>query len=78
MLNLSASDDVAGKYAYLRGLVAQQSARCMAAYVYAGAGYGESSTDLVFDGKAIIAEKRPHTPRGCEMAVRDSACGGRR
>lgn len=56
ILNLSASDDVAGKYAYLRGLVAQQSARCMAAYVYAGAGYGESSTDLVFDGKAIIAE----------------------
>ena len=56
ILNLSASDDVIGKYAYLRGLVAQQSARCMAAYVYAGAGYGESSTDLVFDGKAIIAE----------------------
>lgn len=56
MLNLSASDDVIGKYAYLRGLIAQQSARCMAAYVYAGAGYGESSTDLVFDGKAIIAE----------------------
>ncbi|MDE6199508.1 MAG: NAD(+) synthase, partial [Muribaculaceae bacterium] len=56
MLNLSASDDVIGKYAYLRGLVAQQSARCMTAYVYAGAGYGESSTDLVFDGKAIVAE----------------------
>lgn len=56
ILNLSASDDVIGKYAYLRGLIAQQSARCMAAYVYAGAGYGESSTDLVFDGKAIIAE----------------------
>lgn len=56
ILNLSASDDVIGKYAYLRGLIAQQSARCMAAYVYAGAGYGESSTDLVFDGKAIVAE----------------------
>lgn len=56
MLNLSASDDVIGKYAYLRGLIAQQSARCLCAYVYAGAGYGESSTDLVFDGKAIIAE----------------------
>lgn len=56
ILNLSASDDVIGKYAYLRSLIAQQSARCMAAYVYAGAGYGESSTDLVFDGKAIIAE----------------------
>ena len=56
VLNLSASDDIIGKYGYLRGLVAQQSARCMAAYVYAGAGYGESSTDLVFDGKALIAE----------------------
>lgn len=56
IVNLSASDDVTGKYSYLRGLIAQQSARCMAAYVYAGAGYGESSTDLVFDGKAIIAE----------------------
>ena len=56
ILNLSASDDVIGKYAYLRSLIAQQSARCMAAYVYAGAGYGESSTDLVFDGKAIVAE----------------------
>ena len=56
ILNLSASDDVIGKYAYLRSLIAQQSARCMAAYVYSGAGYGESSTDLVFDGKAIVAE----------------------
>lgn len=56
ILNLSASDDLIGKYSYLRKLVAQQSARCLAAYVYAGAGYGESSTDLVFDGKAIIAE----------------------
>lgn len=56
ILNLSASDDVIGKYSYLRSLIAQQSARCIAAYIYAGAGYGESSTDLVFDGKAIIAE----------------------
>lgn len=56
ILNLSASDDLIGKYAYLKSLIAQQSARCMAAYVYASAGYGESSTDLVFDGKAIIAE----------------------
>ena len=54
--NLSASDDLIGKYAYLRTLVTQQSARCICAYVYAGAGYGESSTDLVFDGKAMIAE----------------------
>ena len=54
--NLSASDDLIGKYSYLRTLIAQQSARCCCAYVYASAGYGESSTDLVFDGKTIIAE----------------------
>ncbi|MCH5347582.1 MAG: NAD(+) synthase [Muribaculaceae bacterium] len=54
--NLSASDDLIGKYHYLTSLISQQSARCLAAYVYAGAGFGESSTDLVFDGKAIIAE----------------------
>ncbi len=54
--NLSASDDIIGKYRYLRSLIAQQSARCLCGYVYASAGYGESSTDLVFDGKAIIAE----------------------
>lgn len=54
--NLSASDDLIGKYAYLRGLVAQQSARCICGYVYSSAGYGESSTDLVFDGKAFVAE----------------------
>lgn len=54
--NLSASDDVIGKYAYLTSLIAQQSARCLCGYVYASAGFGESSTDLVFDGKAIVAE----------------------
>lgn len=56
IVNLSASNDVMGKYDYLTSLVQQQSARCIAAYVYAGAGYGESTTDLVYDGKAIIAE----------------------
>lgn len=56
IVNLSASDDVIGKYDYLCGLISQQSARCIGAYVYAGAGFGESSTDLVFDGKAVIAE----------------------
>lgn len=56
IFNLSASDDVIGKYAYLRDLVISQSSRCLCGYVYAGAGFGESSTDLVFDGKGIIAE----------------------
>lgn len=56
ILNLSASDDLIGKYAYLTNLIAQQSARCICAYAYASAGFGESSTDLVFDGKLFIAE----------------------
>lgn len=56
IVNLSASNDIIGKYDYLTSLIREQSARCIAAYVYAGAGFGESSTDLVFDGKAIIAE----------------------
>ena len=57
VVNLSASNDLIGKYQYLRSLIAQQSARCNCAYAYASAGYGESSTDLVFDGKAIVAER---------------------
>lgn len=56
IFNLSASDDVIGKYAYTRTLVAQQSARCICGYVYASAGLGESSTDLVFSPKTFIAE----------------------
>lgn len=56
IFNLSASDDVIGKYAYLRSLVSQQSGRCICAYVYSSAGFGESSTDLVFTGKSVIAE----------------------
>lgn len=56
VFNLSASPEGIGKYAYLRGLVAQQSARTIAAYVYCSAGFGESSTDLVFAGSGIVAE----------------------
>ena len=56
LLNLSASPEVLGKAAYRRALVASQSARCLAAYAYASAGPGESSTDLVFSGHSLIAE----------------------
>lgn len=56
ILNLSASNEVIGKHDYLINLIRQQSARCHCAYIYASAGYGESSTDLVFSGNAIIAE----------------------
>jgi NAD+ synthase (glutamine-hydrolysing) len=56
LLNLSASPETLGKCAYRRALVEAQSARCLAAYVYASAGPGESSTDLVFSGHCLIAE----------------------
>ncbi len=56
IFNLSASDTLVGKYEYLTDLIKQQSARCICAYVYSSCGYGESSTDLVFDGIAMIAE----------------------
>jgi NAD+ synthase (glutamine-hydrolysing) len=56
LLNLSASPETLGKEAYRRDLVKSQSARCLAAYVYASAGPGESTTDLVFAGHSLIAE----------------------
>ena len=56
LLNLSASNELIGKHAYREELVRTQSARCMAAYVYSSAGVGESSTDTVFGGHALIAE----------------------
>ena len=56
ILNLSASDEVAGKADYRRALVTGQSARLVCGYVYADAGEGESSTDLVFSGHNMIAE----------------------
>ncbi|MBI1846528.1 MAG: NAD(+) synthase [Candidatus Rokubacteria bacterium] len=56
LLNLSASNVTVGKADYRRQLVANQSARCLAAYVYASAGAGESTTDLAWDGQTLIAE----------------------
>ena len=56
IFNLSASSEAVGKHNYRKSLVTNQSARCNAAYVYAGAGVGESTTDLVFSGACLIAE----------------------
>lgn len=56
LANPSASTEVLGKAPYRRHLVMQQSARCLAAYVYAGAGAGESSTDVVYSGHGLVAE----------------------
>jgi NAD+ synthase (glutamine-hydrolysing) len=54
--NLSASNIVVGKEGYRKQLVSNQSARCLAAYLYSAAGLGESTTDLAWDGHAIIYE----------------------
>ena len=54
--NLSASNDVVGKDAYRRQLVAGQSARLLCGYLYASAGEGESTSDVVFGGHDLIAE----------------------
>jgi len=56
LCNLSASDELLTKAAYRRDLVRAQSARCLAAYVYAAAGAGESSTDIVYSGHGLISE----------------------
>jgi len=56
LFNLSASNELIGKAEYREELVRTQSGRCMAAYVYASAGVGESTTDTVFGGHTIISE----------------------
>lgn len=56
IFNLSANNELSGKNDYVRALVRQQSARCIAGYIYASSGCGESTTDLVFSGNGIICE----------------------
>lgn len=56
LLNLSASNELAAKDGYRKALVSQQSARCIAGYVYASAGMGESTQDAVFSGHSLIYE----------------------
>ncbi|HEY6914676.1 MAG TPA: NAD(+) synthase [Paludibacter sp.] len=56
IFNLSATNELIGKHQYLRQLIEQQSARCIAGYVYASAGAGESTTDVVYAGNGLIAE----------------------
>jgi len=56
IINLSATNEVISKHQYLRSLIAQQSARTISAYIYASAGFGESTQDLVYAGNALIYE----------------------
>ena len=69
ILNLSASDEVVGKAEYRRSLVTGASGRMVCGYVYADAGEGESTTDLVFAGHNLIAEN------GSLLSERRFACG---
>src|SRR5439155_9738888 len=56
LANLSASNITIGKAEYRRDLCASQSGKCIAAYLYSAAGPGESTTDLAWDGHALIYE----------------------
>ena len=56
IFNLSASDELIGKHAYLKSLLAQQSARTISGYVYASSGFGESTQDVVYGGNAMLFE----------------------
>lgn len=56
IVNLSATCSVAGSYGRLKAMITQQSSQSVSAYIYSGAGYGESTTDSVYEGNAVIAE----------------------
>lgn len=56
IFNLSADNEAIGKHDYLCDLISQQAARCISGYVFSSCGFGESTTDLVFAGNAIINE----------------------
>lgn len=56
IFNLSADDEAIGKHNYLCSLISQQSARCIAGYVFSSCGFGESTTDVVFAGNGLIYE----------------------
>jgi NAD+ synthase (glutamine-hydrolysing) len=77
LANLSASNEIIGKATYRKQLVAGQSGRCVAGYVYAASGVGESTTDLVFGGHCLIAEngsllaESPRFRRGNQLLVSD-------
>lgn len=56
IFNLSASDELIGKHAYLETLIRQQSARTITGYIYSSCGFGESTQDVVYGGNAFICE----------------------
>ncbi len=73
-MNLSASNEAVTKNDYRKSIIAAQSAKCFCAYVYASAGVGESSTDLVFSGACTIAENGAILAEGERFAFDGSRC----
>ncbi|MEE9911087.1 MAG: NAD(+) synthase [Deltaproteobacteria bacterium] len=74
--NLSASNITIGKSEYRHQLAANQSARCVSAYLYAAAGFGESTTDLAWDGHAMIYENGNLLAESKRFSTRDQIiCG---
>lgn len=76
IVNLSATDDNVGKYAYIKSLVSSQSAKCRCGYCYASAGDGESSTDLVFSGINLIADNGKIIAEDQRFSEGPSCCVG--
>lgn len=69
VFNMSADNDCVGKHSYLRDLVKQQSARCIAGYVFSSCGFGESTTDVVFAGTSIICDNGSIIAEGERFAM---------
>lgn len=74
IVNLSASNEAVTKNDYRKNIIAAQSAKCFCAYVYASAGVGESSTDLVFSGACTIAENGAILAEGERFVFDGSRC----
>ena len=74
IFNLSASNETIGKHSYRKSLVSQQSARCISGYVYAAAGNGESTTDIVFGGSSLIAENGEIIAEGKRFSFDSEVC----
>ncbi len=69
ILNLSATNELTGKHDYLCQLLAQQSARTLTAYIYSSCGFGESSTDVVFGGNAMVYENGTLLAEGQRFSI---------
>jgi len=72
IFNLSANTCGVGKHDYLKGLISQQSARLIAGYVYVSAGYGESTSDVVFNGCGMIYENGRLLSEAERYSMKDS------